>query len=108
MKVETSIGLEELEEYDWVSGRDNDSDDDLPPNVNTEVALVIGTKEIKSMLQFSSQGGDDHSLTTLSFHWGGKPLIVETKGSGYTAQLILATLDHSLLGGLTTSATRDQ
>jgi len=100
MKTETSIGLEELEDYDWVSGRE-EIDEDMPPNVNNEVALVIGIKEIKSMFQFCSQGGDDGTATTLSFHWAGKPLIVETKGAGFTAQLILATLHHSLLGGLT-------
>ena len=98
IKTETTIGLEETEHYDWVSERDFNN---MPSNVKNEVALVFGIKEMKSMLQFSTQGGDETSLVTLSFHWGGRPLIVETKGKGFIAQLVLATLDHSLLGRLT-------
>lgn len=96
------MGLEESEHYDWVSERDfNDKGNNMPSNVKNEVALVFGIKEMKSMLQFSTQSGDEASVVTLSFHWGGRPLIVETKGKGFMAQLVLATLDHSLLGGLT-------
>ena len=36
---------------------------------------------------------------SISFHWGGKPIIFETDGESFTAKLIMATLDYKLLGG---------
>jgi Rad9 len=75
----------------------------LPPpkHVNEEVALVFGVKEAKAMLQFCSQGMLNQELrVTMTFHWGGRPILMETKGPSFSAQLIMATLDHKLLGGL--------
>lgn len=52
------------------------------------------------MLQFCSHGGEEELRVTLLFHYGGKPLVMETAGNGFTGELIMATLDHKLLGGL--------
>lgn len=53
------------------------------------------------MLTFCAQAILNQELrVTLTFHWGGKPVIMETKGPSFSAQLIMATLDHKLLGGL--------
>ena len=77
IKTETTIGLEEMEHNEWISEWDFNN---MPSNVKNEVALVFGIKEMKSMLQFTTQGVDKISLVTLSFHWGDRPWTVETKG----------------------------
>ena len=33
----------------------------------------------------------------MHFLWGGKPLLFETEGDSFSASLLLATLDHSLV-----------
>ena len=97
-------------------------DDDAPPpgnappsKVNEEVTLVFGIKEARAMLQFcnaasasSSTGNDEYGYdggagemdAVVSFHWGGRPVVIEASdGEGrYDAEVILATLDHQLVG----------
>jgi Rad9 len=119
LKTETTIGCEELEEFDFVSNRD--IDDSMPESVNDHVVLVFCLKEAKAMLQFCSSvqsistsntyGGfldQPEQAVSISFHWGGKPLIIETttlpsnstigdtSALPYSAMLVLATLDHAL------------
>ena len=111
-KSETTLSCEELQDFYYKDDRtaldnytENDAnnhdnnDNDMPPNVNEDVTLVFGLKELQSMLQFCNKGGgqDNSSTIILYFYWGGKPLIVETEGDAYTAELILATLDYKLL-----------
>ena len=96
----------------------------MPENVNEEVVLVFGMKEAKALLQFcclnSSLGhhhpygnhgwGDDQHhqesssrapwSVAVSFHWAGKPLVLESKSQGVSIQLVLATLSHSILKDL--------
>ncbi len=33
----------------------------------------------------------------ISFHWGGRPIIIETEGNCFTAELVLATLHHGMI-----------
>mmetsp|Transcript_26008 Transcript_26008/g.46992 ORF Transcript_26008/g.46992 Transcript_26008/m.46992 type:complete len:225 (+) Transcript_26008:3-677(+) len=104
LKTETCISVEELQEFEFRDDR-NESDEAgaVPPptNVNHEVALVFVAKEAKALLQFAAQAiPNDELLVSLSFHWGGKPMLLEVKGPSFSAQLIMATLDHKLLGGL--------
>ena len=86
-----------------------------PPKVNEEVTLVFGNKEARAMLQFcnaasasSTSGSDEYGYdggagemdAVVSFHWGGRPVVIEASdGEGrYDAEVILATLDHQLVG----------
>ena len=54
------------------------------------------------MLQFCSQTNsvyrdDGEALSILSFHWGGRPVIIETEGDFFSAELVLATLHHAMI-----------
>ena len=143
LKTETSINLEDLEEYDFQdhraissnNGGGDDDDDDptmphcpMPDNVNQEVVLVFGVKGAQALFQFccqnaSSGGGYHHHhhpndqnhhgwednqhessrapwSVAVSFHWAGRPLVLESKSQGVSIQLVLATLSHSILKDL--------
>ena len=94
---------------------DEDSDDDdnneddveragdkAPPDVNQKVILVFSIKEAKAMLQFCAQTNstfhdDGDALSILSFHWGGKPIVIETDGDSFSGELVLATLHHGMI-----------
>lgn len=128
VKSETTIGSDELDKFDFIS--DRIIADHMPNSVNEEVVLVFCLREAKAMLQFcsiaaaSSSNNDNNKpqlSVSLSFHWGGKPLLIETIMTStddndnyynhdhnqtntnmntiptYTASLVLATLDHHLL-----------
>jgi len=83
----------------------------LPPeHVSEEVKLVFSIKEARAMLQFcaASQASyldDEDARVILSFYWGGRPVIIETEGDAFTGELILATVDHSLLNNVSTRFT---
>jgi hypothetical protein len=103
LKTETCISVDELEEFDFRDDRKTDEEEAVPPpkNVNQEVALVFVGKEAKALLQFGAQAIPNEELrVSILFHWGGRPVLMETKGPSFSAQLIVATLDHKLLGGL--------
>ena len=60
------------------------------------------------MLQFCSQAHLEQELrVSISFHWGGKPITIETDAEHFSAHLIMATLDHKLLGGIRPSTRAD-
>ena len=40
---------------------------------------------------------DDDDGVVLSFHWGGRPIVLETAGDYFTAELVLATLHHGMI-----------
>jgi hypothetical protein len=109
LKTETSVGYHELSEVHYVSHYpDIDDDDPIPPpdDLQEQVVLVFTLKEFKAMLQFCSQAYVDQALqVTISFFWGGKPMVVKAKAEGFSAQLVMATLDHKLLGTMKTSST---
>jgi hypothetical protein len=57
---------------------------------------------LKAMLQFCSQTNSTHhndgeALSILSFHWGGRPIVIETDGDFFSAELVLATLHHGMI-----------
>ena len=120
-------GEEGAPSQDSHEGALQDNDDDVPPpgnppppSVNEEVTLVFGLKEARAMLQFchaassasssAASGNDEYGYdgggaagemdAVVSFHWGGRPVVIEASdGEGrYDAELILATLDHQLVG----------
>ena len=85
-------------------GCDNEGDDAPPLDVNQKVILVFSIKEAKAMLQYcaqtynsSSYHDDDDDGVVLSFHWGGRPIVIETAGDYFTAELVLATLHHGMI-----------
>lgn len=55
----------------------------------------------KAMLQFCAQTNsstyDDDEGVILSFHWGGKPIVIETDGDYFSGELVLATLHHGII-----------
>lgn len=110
-KSETTLSCDDLQDFYFKDDRNNlDDDNDMPPNVNEEVTLVFGLKELKAMLQFCNRGASDTNsglAVILFFHWGGKPLVVETEGDAFTAELVLATLDYKLLAQASTSITTE-
>ena len=92
---------------------DDDTDDDNeedeereseipPPDVNQKVILVFSIKEAKAMLQYCAQTNstfhdDGDALSIISFHWGGKPIVIETDGDSFSGELVLATLHHGMI-----------
>eukprot|EP00574_Skeletonema_japonicum_P005439 CAMPEP_0201724076 /NCGR_PEP_ID=MMETSP0593-20130828/7918_1 /ASSEMBLY_ACC=CAM_ASM_000672 /TAXON_ID=267983 /ORGANISM="Skeletonema japonicum, Strain CCMP2506" /LENGTH=546 /DNA_ID=CAMNT_0048215269 /DNA_START=82 /DNA_END=1722 /DNA_ORIENTATION=+ len=76
--------------------------DKPPPDANQKVILVFSIKEAKAMLQFCAQTNssfhdDGDALSILSFHWGGKPVVIETDGDSFSGELVLATLHHGMI-----------
>lgn len=103
LKTETSIGYDDLVEMNYVSVPDYEDDDAIPPptDLQEQVVLVFTLKEFKAMLQFCAQSQIDQELPImLRFFWGGKPIVVEAKSQGFSAELVMATLDHKLLGNM--------
>jgi hypothetical protein len=97
LKSETGIGCDEFEELYFREDRDLD-EEGMPQSVNREVNLVFPIKEAKALLQFCSQSHLDQELrVSLSFHWGGRPLMLESKTESFSAELVLATVDHKSL-----------
>jgi len=107
MKTETSIGCDEFDEFNYLAddGLTENKEDggdgaDVPDDVGQQVTLVFGIKESKALLQFCSQSNIDEELRVIiSFHWGGRPITIETEGDAFHSQVILATVDHKLLKG---------
>jgi Rad9 len=120
LKTETSIGCDDLIDFEYVAHgpsqqadpKDGDDDDDngmpappsIPPptHVNKQVVLVYNIKEFKALLQFCAHAHSDQELrVSINFFWGGRPMVVETEWEGcFQAQLVMATLDHHLLGAM--------
>ena len=109
LKTETSIGVDDLHDFDYQSSPPTDqispNDPNPPPeNLKEQVILVLSIKEFKAMLQFCANSHVDQELqVSISFFWGGKPLVVETSAEGFSAQLVMATLDHKLLAAMKTT-----
>ena len=84
---------------------ENEGDDAPPFDVNQKVILVFSIKEAKAMMQYCAQtynsssyhDDDDDDGVVLSFHWGGRPIVIETAGDYFTAELVLATLHHGMI-----------
>ena len=131
LKTETSIDCSEFEDFqfmddDAIQSVIDDEDDanngdgggterhstlNLPPDRGSEqVTLVFSIKEAKAMLQFCAASqfnyvDDEDARIIISFYWGGRPIIIETEGEAFHGELILATVDHSLLNGMNTRHT---
>jgi hypothetical protein len=97
LKSETGIGCDEFEELYFREDRDL-GEEGIPQSVNREVNLVFPIKEAKAMLQFCSQSHMEQELrVSLNFHWGGRPILFESKTEAFSVELVLATVDHKLL-----------
>jgi Rad9 len=122
LKTETACTSDEFVEFDFISNRRRldsniahnnkvDSTSAMPEDVNQEVILVFSIKEAKAMLQFCCALSQQHQNQALdlfvrvSFHWGGKPLVMQSQSNTYSIQLILATLDYQLLTSMRTTST---
>ena len=103
LKSEAACDIEDLLDFDFVSNRDtllgndggNNDNEDMPETVNQEVILVFHVPEAKSFLQFANSVSAN--AIHVSFHWGGKPALLEAKADTYSARVVLATLDHATL-----------
>jgi len=55
----------------------------------------------QAMLQYCAQNNsasyDDDEGVILSFHWGGRPIVIETDGEYFSGELVLATLHHGMI-----------
>lgn len=104
LQTETRLSFEDLEEIEYVDDRvvdEDDDDEDKPADVNESVALVFSRKEAKAILQWAAAATAtmvDRQAVRLYFHWGGRPLILEQQTDQWKVELVLATLDHKLLG----------
>ena len=74
-------------------------------DLKEQVVLVFTLKEFKAMLQFCSQAADQSLPVSISFFWGGKPIVVKTNVEGLSGELVMATLDHKLMASMKTSST---
>lgn len=122
LKTETSVGYADLVDVHYVgrpsevtsgsnrtnnNNNNNNGDSGIPPpdDLHEQVVLVFTLKEFKAFLQYCSQAVIDQELqVSVQFFWGGKPMIVKTSGEHFSAELVMATLDHRLLGNMKTAA----
>jgi hypothetical protein len=108
LQTEMRLPLEDLNEMEFVDNRQQDENvneiDALPDGVNESVTLVFSHRECKAFLQWAVE----HIPLHLFFHWGGKPLVLQQKVDQWKAKLVLATLDHKILGsaGATDDSTK--
>jgi hypothetical protein len=105
LKTETSIGFDELVDFHYVSfpspSTTREEGTTPPHDLKEQVVLVFTTKEFRAMLDFAAKSHFDQELpVTLHFYWGGIPMVVTTKSQGFSAELVMATLDHKLLGSI--------
>lgn len=103
LKTETGIRVDELDEFEFRD--DRAIADNMPDYVNDKAVLVFPLKETRAFLSYcktatGSNFSDEPLHVSVWFHWGGKPFTMETKTTSFSAQLVLATLDYSLLGPL--------
>ena len=113
------LAYEDLEEMEFVDTRgmginnnnnnnnnnENDEDndinqEDLPPRVNESVVLVFSHREAKAILQWASSAMEIGGPVRVYFHWGGRPLVFEQQTDQWKVELVLATLDHKILGSI--------
>jgi len=121
IKTETSINYDDLIEYEYnghpeidnansndgtASSGNNSGTSPPPDDLSEQVILVFNMKEFRSVLQFCSQAYTDQELdVSINFFWGGKPLVVEASDSSvFKCQLVMATLDHTLLRAMDTTS----
>jgi hypothetical protein len=149
LKTETACTSNEFIKFDFITKRRQQhsqtsrstSNYNIPDNVNDEVILVFPIKEMKAMLHFCSTTSSPaiqqqqhiiDPLVHVSFHWGGKPIMIQSSIPTipppattttcndnnhqsvhantsptlsiptYNMQLILATLDYRLLTSMRT------
>jgi len=107
LKTETSLGADEFEDFQYVSNRDIDSDENIPGSVNYEATMVFTLREPKAMLQFCHSTDEDLRVTIL-FHFGGKPIVFETTTATFSGKLVMATLDFKLLRGASSTSNSDE
>mmetsp|Transcript_5415 Transcript_5415/g.9622 ORF Transcript_5415/g.9622 Transcript_5415/m.9622 type:complete len:345 (+) Transcript_5415:68-1102(+) len=110
LKTETSVGYDDLVDVHYVGHFDDSVDENqgIPPpeDLKEQVVLVFTLKEFKAFLQYCSQAfGDQQLQVSIQFFWGGKPMLVKTTGEDFSAELVMATLDHQLLRDIKVSST---
>lgn len=104
LKSETGCNLDEFLDFDFVSNRDTLHEESIPDDVNREVILVFHIKEPKLFCQFCNL--QQVPAVRWSFHWGGKPIVLFADADTYTAELVMATLDHEKLTSMRTMEQR--
>ena len=109
LKTETSVGYDDLEDVHYVGRAAGDGDDnnaEAPDDLREQVVLVFTLKEFKAFLMYCSQALVDRELrVSIQFFWGGKPMVARTEGEHFSAELVMSTLHHKLLGSIRTVAT---
>jgi hypothetical protein len=99
LQTETRLSYDDLEEMEFVDDRPSDGDAEAPEDVNDVVVLVFSRREAKAVLQWSSSATEIEPLHVF-FHWGGRPLLLEQRTETWKVELVLATLDHTILGSM--------
>lgn len=108
LKTETSVSYDDLVDVNYVGHADENENENVAPpeDLKEQVVLVFTLKELKAFLQYCSQAVVDQELqVSMQFFWGGKPIVAKTEGEQFSGELVMATLDHKLLGNVKTSAT---
>lgn len=99
LQTEMRLSYDDLDEMEFVDNRDDDQDEDMPENVNESVVLVFSHREAKAILSWAASA--EHlacpSVRVL-FHWGGRPVVLRQETNDWKVELVLATLDHKILG----------
>ena len=103
LKTQVTIAYDELIEVHYQPQQDSDTNaNSQPVDINQRAILVFGMKEFKAMVTFCVQALEHEELPiTLQFHWGGKPVLLSTTSSGFETTMTVATLDHTLIRGMT-------
>ena len=70
-------------------------------DIKSSTLLILLTCP-QAMLQFCAQNNsasydDDDEGVILSFHWGGRPIVIEVDGDYFSGELVLATLHHGMI-----------
>ena len=85
--TETSIVCDEFDAFLFWDGilHSDLVGEDVPEGVENEVALVFFAKEARVMIKFCCAQQQNQNIvdgdlrTTVLFHWGGRPIVIETE-----------------------------
>lgn len=68
-----------------------------PPNDFARQAMLQYCAQTNPSHHHHHHHHDDDDGVVFSFHWGGRPIVIETAGDYFSAELVLATLHHGMI-----------
>lgn len=100
LKTQVSVPYDQLVEVAYESHQ-SATEAVAPKDLKERVILVFGMKEFKAIVTFCLHALEHEELPlAVQFHWGGKPVLLSAKHKAFEARLTVATLDHSLIQGV--------